>query len=178
MDAPLTADPASILGNGRLVDGGMASWADTTDIAGTGARNAGLRNRNGAMAAPASPSPRDIGKVQLERLGRIIRQQRTAAEMSLRELAARTNVSNPYLSQIERGLHEPSVRVLHSIAKALNMSAEALMVQAGLIDRVIDGDPAASVVDAVRADRHLTDDQKAALLAVYRSYIDASRVGD
>jgi transcriptional regulator with XRE-family HTH domain len=130
------------------------------------------------MARPASPSPRDIGRAQLERLGRIIREQRTLGEMSLRELAARANVSNPYLSQIERGLHEPSVRVLHAIANALNMSAEALMAQAGLIDRAIDGEPAPSVVHAVRADPHLTKDQKAALLAVYRSYIDANRAGD
>jgi transcriptional regulator with XRE-family HTH domain len=130
------------------------------------------------MARPASPSPRDIGRAQLERLGRIIREQRTLGEMSLRELAARANVSNPYLSQIERGLHEPSVRVLHAIANALNMSAEALMAQAGLIDRAIDGEPAPSVVHAVRADPQLTKDQKAALLAVYRSYIDANRAGD
>ena len=56
------------------------------------------------------------------------------AELSLRELAARTNVSNPYLSQIERGLHEPSVRVLKAIAAALNMSAESLLKQAGLLE--------------------------------------------
>jgi transcriptional regulator with XRE-family HTH domain len=130
------------------------------------------------MARPTPPSPRDIGRAQLERLGRIIREQRTLGEMSLRELAARANVSNPYLSQIERGLHEPSVRVLHAIANALNMSAEALMAQAGLIDRGIDGEPAASVVHAVRADPRLTKDQKAALLAVYRSYVDANRTGD
>jgi transcriptional regulator with XRE-family HTH domain len=130
------------------------------------------------MARPASPSPRGIGRAQLERLGRIIREQRTLGEMSLRELAARANVSNPYLSQIERGLHEPSVRVVHAIANALNMSAEALMAQAGWIDRAINGESAPSVVHAVRADQHLTKDQKAALLAVYRSYIDANRVGD
>jgi transcriptional regulator with XRE-family HTH domain len=130
------------------------------------------------MARPASPSPRGIGRAQLEQLGRIIREQRTLAEMSLRELAARANVSNPYLSQIERGLHEPSVRVVHAIAYALNMSAEALMAQAGWIDRAINSESAPSVVHAVRADQHLTKDQKAALLAVYRSYMDANRMGD
>ena len=102
----------------------------------------------------------------------MIREQRTQAELSLRELAARTNVSNPYLSQLERGLHEPSVRVLKAIATALNMSAEALMVQAGMLDDPTAGRPTPGVVDAVRADPRLTDDQKAALLSVYRSYIE------
>lgn len=115
----------------------------------------------------------EVGRAQLERLGRAIRTQRKQAELSLRELAARTNVSNPYLSQIERGLHEPSVRVLRSIARALNISAETLLVQAGLID----GDstePPPTVVGAVEADPRLTDEQKAALLAVYRSYIETN----
>jgi transcriptional regulator with XRE-family HTH domain len=120
------------------------------------------------------PSARDLGKAQLERLGRVIREQRTHAEMSLRDLAARTNVSNPYLSQLERGLHEPSVRVLKAIATALNMSAEALMVQAGMLDAQ-DGHDLPSVADAVRADPKLTDEQKLALLAVYRSYVEANR---
>jgi transcriptional regulator with XRE-family HTH domain len=118
---------------------------------------------------------RDVGRAQLQRLGKVIRDQRTAAELSLRELAARTNVSNPYLSQLERGLHEPSVRVLKAIATALNMSAEALMVQAGMLDAPDDGERATSVVEAVRADPLLTDDQRTALLAVYRSYIEANR---
>ena len=123
------------------------------------------------MATGASDAAREAGKVQLERLGRLIREQRSLAEMSLRELAARTNVSNPYLSQIERGLHEPSVRVLRSIAKALNMSAESLLVQAGLLDSAEPGEPPPTVVSAIQADDRLTDDQKSALLAVYRSYI-------
>jgi transcriptional regulator with XRE-family HTH domain len=126
------------------------------------------------MGDAPGASARDVGKAQLQRLGQVIRDQRTAAELSLRELAARTNVSNPYLSQLERGLHEPSVRVLKAIATALNMSAEALMVQAGLLDAPEDGRPAPSVVDAVRADPRLTDDQRTALLAVYRSYVEAN----
>ncbi len=126
------------------------------------------------MGDAPGASARDVGKAQLQRLGQVIRDQRTAAELSLRELAARTNVSNPYLSQLERGLHEPSVRVLKAIATALNMSAEALMVQAGLLDAPEDGLPAPSVVDAVRADPRLTDDQRTALLAVYRSYVEAN----
>jgi transcriptional regulator with XRE-family HTH domain len=124
------------------------------------------------VADPPGPSAREVGRAQLERLGWLIREQRTHAEMSLRELAARTNVSNPYLSQVERGLHEPSVRVLKAIATALNMSAEALMVQAGMLDA--DGAPVPSVVDAVRADARLSDEQKLALLAVYRSYVEAN----
>jgi len=76
-------------------------------------------------------SPSDpAGRRQLEALGELIRKQRQQAELTLRELAERTNVSNPYLSQIERGLHEPSVRVIKAIATALNLSAESLLVQA------------------------------------------------
>ena len=127
------------------------------------------------MADSPGTHARDVGRAQLQRLGKVIRDQRTAAELSLRELAARTNVSNPYLSQLERGLHEPSVRVLKAIATALNMSAEALMVQAGMLDAPDDGERATSVVEAVRADPLLTDDQRTALLAVYRSYIEANR---
>ena len=129
------------------------------------------------MADAPGPSAREVGRAQLERLGRVIREQRKLAEMSLRDLAARTNVSNPYLSQIERGLHEPSVRVLKAIAGALNMSAEALMVQAGMLDERAGTEPARSVVDAVRADPLLTDEQKVALLTVYRSYIEAGEAG-
>jgi transcriptional regulator with XRE-family HTH domain len=117
---------------------------------------------------------RDVGRAQLERLGRVIRAQRRQAELSLRDLAARTDVSNPYLSQIERGLHEPSVRVLRSIARALNISAETLLAQAGLIDGDDSAEPPPTVVAAVEADPRLTAEQKAALLAVYRSYIESN----
>jgi transcriptional regulator with XRE-family HTH domain len=108
----------------------------------------------------------------LDRLGRVIRERRTQAELSLRELAARTNVSNPYLSQLERGLHEPSVRVLTAIAKALNVSAEEMMVQAGMVDANDLGNRPPTVPEAIRADRRLTEEQKAALLSVYRSYVE------
>ena len=105
---------------------------------------------------------------QLAALGQFIRDQRTQAKLSLRDLAARTNVSNPYLSQIERGLHEPSVRVLKSIAAALNVSLETLLVRAGLLS-----DDATAAVDtetAIRNDPRLSDDQRDSLLAVYRTY--------
>ena len=119
----------------------------------------------------------DAARQQLHALGEFIRAQRQLAQLSLRELAARTNVSNPYLSQIERGLHEPSVRVLKAIANALNMSAETLLQQAGLLEKEDQGgddsDRATSEA-AIRADHSLTDEQKQALLAVYRSYVAAN----
>jgi transcriptional regulator with XRE-family HTH domain len=114
---------------------------------------------------------------RLQALGEFIRTQRETAELSLRELAARTNVSNPYLSQIERGLHEPSMRVLRSIAGALNVSAETLLAQAGWIepDRRPEGDAALASTEAViRADPALRSSQKSALLALYRSYLAAN----
>ena len=115
----------------------------------------------------------ETARQQLEALGEFIKNQRTMAKLSLRDMAARTNVSNPYLSQIERGLHEPSVRVLKAIATALNVSAESLLVQAGLLDdgRAEGEEPPPSVEDAVRGDTRLTEEQRGALLAVYRSYV-------
>ena len=83
----------------------------------------------------------DAWKAQQEALGAFIKTQRRVANLSLREMARLTDVSNAYLSQIERGLHQPSVRVLRSLAEALNVSAETLLHQAGLID---DDEPAAS----------------------------------
>jgi transcriptional regulator with XRE-family HTH domain len=104
------------------------------------------------------------------------------ANLSLRQLADLTNLSNPYLSQVERGLHEPSVRVLKALSGALNVSAETLLAQAGLIDAVT-GEKADAPDEAgeeerteaaIAADKRLTDDQKAALIAVYRSMVDRS----
>ena len=109
-------------------------------------------------------------------LGSFIRAQRQMANLSLRELSAMTEVSNPYLSQIERGLSEPSARVLKSIAQALNLSAEALFAQAGLIPEWTRRDDDASET-ALRTDPRLTEPQKRALLAVYRSYIGANGQG-
>lgn len=104
-------------------------------------------------------------------LGAFIRAQRQMADLSLRELAAMTEISNPYLSQIERGLSEPSARVLKSIAEALNLSAEALFAQAGLMPDSRPRDDATE--SAIRTDPRLSEPQKRALLAVYRSYIAA-----
>lgn len=111
-------------------------------------------------------------------LGGFIRSQRKLARLSLRQLAALSNVSNPYLSQLERGLHVPSVRVLYAIAEALDVSAETLMLQAGLVREQADtgspGGPArrgGATERALRDDPLLSDDQKEALIAVYRSYV-------
>jgi transcriptional regulator with XRE-family HTH domain len=118
----------------------------------------------------------DPGRRQLEALGELIRKQRKQAELTLRELAERTNVSNPYLSQIERGLHEPSVRVIKAIAAALNLSAESLLVQAGVLDGSEASDDPVTVETAVNADPRLSDDQRAALMSVYRSFVDDGTV--
>ena len=79
----------------------------------------------------------DPWEAQREALGAFIREQRKRANLSLRQLAELTSLSNPYLSQVERGLHQPSVRVLKALSGALNVSAETLMAQAGLIDAMV-----------------------------------------
>lgn len=107
-------------------------------------------------------------------LGSVIRAQRQLANLSLRQLSALTQVSNPYLSQIERGLHRPSLHVLRSIADALNVSTETLLEYAGLIDHDGAGDEQDAADRAIRSDRRLTEAQRAALLAVYRSYVEAN----
>lgn len=121
----------------------------------------------------------DPWQAQREALGAFIRAQRKMANLSLRQLAELTNLSNPYLSQVERGLHQPSVRVLKAISDALNLSAETLMAQAGLIDAVA-GDRAGKngaepmadrTEDVIRADERLSPEQKSALIAVYRSML-------
>jgi transcriptional regulator with XRE-family HTH domain len=109
-------------------------------------------------------------------LGSFIRAQRQMANLSLRELSAMTEVSNPYLSQIERGLSEPSARVLKAIAQALDLSAEALFAQAGLMPESTRLDDN-STETALRTDPRLTESQKRALLAVYRSYLAANGHG-
>ncbi len=119
----------------------------------------------------------------LQSLGAFIRAQRQQAQMSLRDLADLTNVSNPYLSQIERGLHEPSMRVLKSISDALEVSIDTLLARAGLItdasSATADGDSDApaprdtsgDTVAAILADPALDDGQRETLLLVYRSFV-------
>jgi transcriptional regulator with XRE-family HTH domain len=95
------------------------------------------------------------------------------ANLSLRQLSALTQVSNPYLSQVERGMHEPSVRVLRAIADALQVSAETLFEQAGLVSGT-ETKGAQTADAAIRADARLTEPQRRALLSVYRSYVEAN----
>jgi transcriptional regulator with XRE-family HTH domain len=127
----------------------------------------------------------DPWEAQREALGAFIREQRKRANLSLRQLAELTSLSNPYLSQVERGLHQPSVRVLKALSGALNVSAETLLAQAGLIDAITGqtpadgngaeaqpaGQPVPGTEDAIRADPRLSEEQKAALIAVYRSML-------
>ena len=116
----------------------------------------------------------DPWRAHVEALGEFIRTQRQLAKLSLRDLAEKARVSNPYLSQVERGKHEPSVRVLSAIAAALDISPETLLARAGLLDDA-DAPAPSTTTDAIRADDALTPEQKEALLAVYRSYVDANR---
>jgi transcriptional regulator with XRE-family HTH domain len=111
----------------------------------------------------------DPWKQQVEAFGQFIHTQRKLAKLSLRELAARTDVSNAYLSQLERGLHAPSIRVLKSLADAFNVSAETMLEQAGLLEDDEDDDTP-GVEEAIKADSKLSRDQKEALLAVYRGF--------
>jgi len=114
---------------------------------------------------------------QMQALGAFIRRQRQLANLSLRQLADRTKLSNPYLSQIERGLHQPSVRVIRLISDALNVSAETLLAQAGLLHHreAAGGDASrpreVSVEEAIHAETRLSDEQKNALIAVLRSML-------
>jgi transcriptional regulator with XRE-family HTH domain len=100
-------------------------------------------------------------------LGEFIREQRRTAQISVRQLAKLAGVSNPYLSQIERGLRRPSAEIMQQIAKGLRISAEALYVQAGILDERIAG---GVVVDAVLSDPTITERQKQVMLEVYDSF--------
>ncbi|MGN6472516.1 MAG: helix-turn-helix domain-containing protein [Mycobacteriales bacterium] len=108
-----------------------------------------------------------MAKLDVRNLGDYIREQRSAAQISLRQLASLAGVSNPYLSQIERGLRKPSAEILQQIAKALRISAEALYVQAGILEeRYGDSD----VPAAILADGYLAERQKQVLLELYEAY--------
>ena len=98
-------------------------------------------------------------------LGAFIREQRKGAQMSLRNLAMQAGVSNPYLSQIERGLRKPSAEILQRVAAALRISAETLYVQAGILEERDD-----DLAGHILADPHLTEPQKRALLEIYNSF--------
>ena len=106
---------------------------------------------------------------KLHDVGEFIRQQRENAQQSIRDLARAAGVSNPYLSQIERGIRRPSADILQQIARALEISAETLYVRAGILD----GTPpeTSSVPEAINNDERLTSEQKQSLLSVYRSFV-------
>jgi transcriptional regulator with XRE-family HTH domain len=99
-------------------------------------------------------------------LGGFIREQRTSAQISLRALAAKAGVSNPYLSQVERGLRRPSADILAQIAHGLSISVESLLARAGILDNA----DAPDVVLAIRADQVLTERQKSSLLDIYAAF--------
>jgi transcriptional regulator with XRE-family HTH domain len=114
------------------------------------------------------------GKARLEALGALIRAQRLTAGLSLRDLAQRAKVSNAYLSQIERGLHEPSISVLGAIADALGVSLESLLARAGMIGGGEEAGRGALVGDteaAIIGDPALSEAQRVALLSIYRSFV-------
>ena len=106
---------------------------------------------------------------QLNSLGEYLAAQRRSAQLSLRQLAEQTGVSNPYLSQIERGLRRPSAEVLQQLSKALRISAETLYVRAGMLDP--DDHPATTVEMAVLADADISERQKRVLIDVYSSFV-------
>jgi transcriptional regulator with XRE-family HTH domain len=127
------------------------------------------------MAKPDNPTEKveraveQVGQAvgqAVDDIGTYIRAQRESAQVSLRQLAKAAGVSNPYLSQVERGLRKPSAEILQQIAKGLRISAEALYVKAGILDER----PASAVTDAVLADPQLTERQKQVLLDIYQSF--------
>jgi transcriptional regulator with XRE-family HTH domain len=146
----------------------------------------GSRAHNGHMSAhPAGghdDGPADPWDVQMDALGAFIRGQRQLARLSLRDMAGLTSVSNAYLSQIERGLHQPSLKVLRSIADALELNTEQLLAQAGWASAEKEAGPDDDDTDApdtdteraIRRDPRLSDAQRDALLGVYRSFVEGS----
>ncbi|MGN6795276.1 MAG: helix-turn-helix domain-containing protein [Streptosporangiaceae bacterium] len=108
-----------------------------------------------------------MSPVNVSSIGSYIREQREQAKISIRQLAQAAGVSNPYLSQVERGLRRPSADILQQIAKGLRISAEALYVQAGILE---DKPGESSVTDAIRADTEITERQKQMLIDIYESF--------
>ncbi len=108
-----------------------------------------------------------MASIDVRHIGDYIREQRGVSGVSLRQLAKSAGVSNPYLSQIERGLRKPSAEILQQLAKALRISAEALYVQAGILEQ---REGSGLVADAVHGDDDLTERQKQVLLEIYDSF--------
>ena len=147
---------------GEFVREQVSTVRDTVDrVAGSVAESvAGTVGEKPSVAAVSS------------QVGDFIREQRSAARVSLRELARTAGVSNPYLSQVERGLRKPSAEILASIARGLKISAESLYEQAGILDRR-SGNP--DTVAAIRSDEALSERHKAVLLELYETYVREHR---
>jgi transcriptional regulator with XRE-family HTH domain len=103
-------------------------------------------------------------------LGEFIKAQRELANLSLRQLAELTKISNPYLGQIEKGLYKPSADVLKSLAEALHLSAETMYAHAGLLDESVTAEHRPTVEDAIKLDPGLTTNQKETLIRIYRGF--------
>jgi transcriptional regulator with XRE-family HTH domain len=108
-----------------------------------------------------------VAKIDATKLGEYIREQRSAAQISMRQLAKTADISNPYLSQVERGLRKPSAEILARIASGLRISAETLYVRAGLLEER-SGD--LKVIDSISEDTTLTERQRKALLEIYAAF--------
>jgi len=121
-----------------------------------------------SVAQSKEPAVVDLSPVlsPVKDIGAFIRDQRTSAQISLRALAAKTGVSNPYLSQIERGLRRPSAEILAHIARGLSISVESLLAKAGILETAA----APEVVLAIRADPVLTERQRASLIDIYAAF--------
>jgi transcriptional regulator with XRE-family HTH domain len=113
------------------------------------------------------------GRMKLGELGSFIREQRRGARLSLRKLSDLAGISNPYLSQIERGLRKPSAEILQAIARALSISSETLYVRAGILEENRDRDLIAEILK----DTKLTEKQKQNLIDTYRNYVELNQPG-
>lgn len=121
-----------------------------------------------------------MSRLPVPDLGSYLREQRESAQMSVRQVAKAAGISNPYLSQIERGLRRPSADILQQLAKGLRISAEQLYVRAGILDDNAAGEQISEPYDvtvAILADKRLTDRQRRVLLDVYRSFVSEDEGG-
>jgi transcriptional regulator with XRE-family HTH domain len=162
---PLSSEPEASSAESRAGDrsdgGGNRAAKDPT------AKNPATEDRDEEPArSEVHPLVKELPERFVE-LGAFIRAQRSSARLSLRRLSELAGISNPYLSQIERGLRRPSAEILQQIAKALRISAETLYVQAGILERP-DGD--ADLSRHIFADPYLTDEQRQAIMRIYLSF--------
>lgn len=160
----------------RSASRGHAATATATPGAGAGAATAQGNATEDAVTTPVAPAEGDgappssgppTGRARGSGIGEFIREQRRNSRLSVRRLSQMAQVSNPYLSQIERGLRRPSADILQQLAKALRISAETLYVQAGMLD---EREPTGDLAVAIWADPALTDPQKQALAQILRSF--------